>query len=116
MGKLDKILGGCSGYYRTNCEDEFPWNKTDGIWYSLIVVEGGKIETYGFTSAEGNKDQMRIVLQEIISEGLEAMLLGVWNGKWKSHLFILDIEKAIDKLKSPTSEMSKRISNASIQT
>ena len=97
MAKLDKFLGGCSGYFRENQEDAFPWDYTSGIWYSLFVVEDGKIEKYGFTSAKGNKEKMRLLLKEI-SPNDDAMLIGVWNGQWRTDLFILDIPKAINKL------------------
>ena len=97
MGKLDKFLGGCSGYFRSDCEDEFPWSDTSGIWYSLFVVEDGKIERYGFTSAKGNKETLRLLLKEISPDD-DAMLIGVWTGQYNTHLFILDIQKAIEKL------------------
>lgn len=100
MAKLDKFLGGCSGYFRENCETEFPWDCTDrGVWYSLFVVEDGRIETYGFTAAKGSKEKMRLLLKEIDSSD-DAMLIGVWNGRWKTHLFILDIPKSIKKLEA----------------
>jgi len=97
MGKLDKITSSCSGYFRNDGEEDFPWEATQGVWYSLFLVEDGKIEKYGFTSGKGQKEKLRLALKEVTPED-NAELIGVWTGQWNTHLFILDIEKAIEKL------------------
>ena len=103
MGKLDKFLGGCAGYFRENEENDFPWDAMSGsgVWYSLFVVENGKIETYGFTAAKGSKEKLSIALKEIDPKD-DAMLIGVWTGQYNTHLFPLDIQKAIKKLDALT--------------
>lgn len=99
MAKLDKFLGGSTGYFVGNAEDTFPWDGTRGIWYSLLVCEEGKIEKYGFTSAKYQKENLRLALMEIDPND-DAILMGVWTGQYNTHLFILDIEIAIKKLES----------------
>jgi hypothetical protein len=100
MGKLSKFIVGQPGYFREGAEDKFPWDCTDrSVWYSLLVVEAGRIERYGFTSSKSNKTALRSTLEELTRED-EALLLGVWTGQYSTHLFILNNEKAIEKLKS----------------
>lgn len=108
MGKLDEFVNGCSGYHINDAEDRFPWDATNGIWYSLITVEEGQIVKYGFTAAKGSKQKLCETLKHI--ELVEdAVLLGVWNGQYKTHLFVLDIEKSIEHLEqtAPTIENEK---------
>ena len=103
MGKLDKLLGGCGGYFREDEENDFPWDSRSGsgVWYSLFVVENGKIEKYGFTAAIGSKKKLSLALKEMGAND-EAMLIGVWTGQYNTHLFPLDIQKAIKKLDALT--------------
>ena len=98
MGKLDEFMGGCAGYYRENQEKDFPWHATGkAVWYSLSVCENGKIVNYGFTSAKGQKENLILALTET-KDDAGAMLFGIWTGSYSTHLFILDIEKAIEHL------------------
>lgn len=98
MGKLSKFIAGQSGYFRENAED-FPWDSTDkSVWYSLLVVEDGQIQRYGFTSSKSNKKGLVNALETLTNE--EALLLGIWTGQRSTHLFVLNIPTAIEKLKS----------------
>lgn len=99
MGKFSELLGGHPGYYREGAEQEFPWDRTDkGVWYALLVVEDGRIQRYGFTSAKGSKASLCGVLEKL--GGDDAVLLGVWTGEYSTHLFVLDTAIAMEKLKS----------------
>lgn len=99
-GKLTQFIIGQPGYFRTECEDDFPWNAEDrSVWYALLVLEGGKITRYGFTSSMPNKQGLVNAL-ESLAETDEALLMGVWNGQWSTHLFVLGRDKAIVQLKN----------------
>jgi dipeptidyl aminopeptidase/acylaminoacyl peptidase len=99
VGKLSDFAAGQPGYFRENAEEDFPWNSTDkSVWYSLLVVEDGRIQRYGFTSSKSNKAGLRNALETLTNE--EALLLGVWTGQYSTHLFVLNIQTAIKKLKS----------------
>lgn len=98
MRRFSKYIAGTPGYFREGEEEQFPWNLTDrSVWYALLVLESGKLERYGFTSSKSNKDQLCAALQELLTSD-EATLLGIWTGEWSTHLFILDIKIAIEKL------------------
>lgn len=98
MGKLDGFIGQVDGYFREEEEENFPWEQTSKeVWYALLVLEDNKIERYGFTAAKGQKNNLCQALKKIKGNN-EAMLLGVWTGSYSTHLFTLNIEKAIDKL------------------
>lgn len=97
MGKLSAFVSGHPGYFREGAEEEFPWEQTDkSVWYSLLVVEEGRIERYGFTASKSSKANLRCALEKAIAE--EALLLGVWTGQYSTHLFVLNISTAIKKL------------------
>lgn len=51
---------------------------------------------YGFTAAKSQKANLRAALTKIGSS--EALLLGVWTGSHRTDLFVLDIQKAVEKL------------------
>jgi len=63
----------------------------------LLIIEKEKIQKYGFTSAKGQKQNLCNALKEI-KDIEQALLLGVWTGKYSTHLFALDIKKAIFNL------------------
>ncbi len=98
MGALDKYIAGMPGYFRDNAEEEFPWHETGrAVWYALFVVENGRIERYGFTPSKSNKRGL-IQALESVCDNESAKLIGVWCGQYVTHLFDLNIEKAISKL------------------
>ena len=100
MRKLANHIVGQPGYFREGAEDEFPWGRTDkSVWYAILTVEDGRIERYGFTSSKSNKAGLCSALQQLTEQD-EALLLGVWTGQYSTHLFVLDIPKAICKLKA----------------
>jgi hypothetical protein len=99
LGKLAKFIAGQPGYFREGCEEEFPWHATDrSVWYALLVVECGKIARYGFTSSKANKLGLCAAL-ESLTEGDQALLLGIWNGQYSAHLFVLEPREALARLK-----------------
>jgi hypothetical protein len=69
-------------------------------------VEEGRIQRYGFTSSKSNKAALCSTLQQLTKSD-EALLLGVWTGQYSTHLFVLDIPKAVCNLKTLLDE-SKR--------
>lgn len=85
------------GYFRDGEEANFPWAaRGKAVWYALFVVEDGKIQRYGFTSAQGQKALLRETLMAL--DGHHARLYGVWTGEYGTHLFELDVGQAIEKL------------------
>lgn len=103
MGKLGKFIAGQPGYFREGEEESFPWDCTDRcVWYSLFVVEGNKIERYGFTSSQSNKQGLCDALNSL-SNVESALLLGVWTGQYYTSLFVLPIPKAIKLLRASLS-------------
>jgi hypothetical protein len=100
MGKLDKFLGDTPGYFRTGEVMSFPWDASGrAVWFALFVVENGKIMRYGFTASKSSKRNLIHALRVLIeSQETDALLLGVWTGQYSTHLFVLDISKAIDHL------------------
>jgi len=100
MGKLSDFLVGVPGYFREGEDESFPWGRTDkAVWYALFVVEGGKIERYGYTASKTSKANLRAALTAL-SKDEEALLLGVWTGEYSTHLFVLSIPSAIIKLQT----------------
>lgn len=94
---LEAFVTQVPGYWRVGEEDTFPWHSRGSIWYALLVLEGGRIERYGFTSSGGQKAELCAALRAI-PEMTESLLIGVWPGQNGTHLFVLDREKAIAKL------------------
>lgn len=98
MGKLDEYLSAIAGYFRHEKENEFPWDtRHKTVWYALLVIENNRIEKYGFTSSCSQTACLCQALKEIENKS-QAMLLGIWTGKYSTHLFVLDIDKAIEQL------------------
>jgi len=99
--KLSDILAGHVGSSRTDCGD-FPWDCIDtSVWYAFLVVENGKIARYGFTSSRSSKEQLCNALKSV-SINDEVLLLGVWTGKYSTHLFVIDPAVALEQLRHQT--------------
>jgi hypothetical protein len=96
-GKLSDFLAGQSEYFRTDCDD-FPWHSTDrSVWYALFVIEKGTIVRYGFNSSKANKKELCNALGALTVED-EILLLGIWTGEYRTHLFILEPAMALEYL------------------
>ena len=98
MGKINRYLGPVPGYFKTDRETEFPWSSTDrSIWFALFVVEDREICWYGFTPSKSSKHNLIKALKALTSQD-KAILIGIWTGKYRTDLFVLDIEKSIIEL------------------
>jgi hypothetical protein len=98
-GRLAEFVGAASGNFREQCESEFPWHVNDrAVWYALLVVEDGKIVRYGFISSKADKQSLCTALERLAATD-EALLLGIWNGQYSTHLFVLEPAEALAHLK-----------------
>jgi hypothetical protein len=96
-GKLTNFLTDQPGYFRTDCDD-FPWHSTDrSVWYALLVVENGEIVRYGFTSSKSSKKGLCDAIRSLNAKD-EVLLLGIWNGQYSTHLFVIDPAVALEHL------------------
>lgn len=87
------------GYFREDGEDAFPWHATErAVWYALITTENGAPVRHGFRASKSSKTNLLQALRAVSTAGRRAMLLGVWNGQYHTHLFDLRIDRAIEKL------------------
>lgn len=84
------------GYFRRGAEAEFPWDARSGAWYILLSETSRGVELRGFRSTVGDKVDLVHALRR--RKYRRARLLGIWTGKWESHLFILNTRKAERRL------------------
>jgi len=99
MGNLDFFVSEVQGYYRHDDKASFPWASTgSSVWYTLITIENGKIQKYGFTSGKMQKFNLLQALSKA-DECDDVLLLGIWTEKYRTDLFVLDLEIAKAKLK-----------------
>ena len=86
--------------FRENETEQFPFESCERtVWYAIITFEGG-FKKHSFTSSKsGKRDFMNRA--EILSEnGVSHILMGIWQGKWKTDIFILDRKVMMEKIKS----------------
>lgn len=94
-GRLSNFQTGVRGYFRSGEESIFPWHRSDSsVWYSLLIVESGRICRYGFTSAETGKRALVAALESLAPTD-EVLLLGIWNGSHRTDLFVLEPSEAL---------------------
>lgn len=99
IGKLANLISGEGGYFREGEGSTFPWHANDrSIWYALLVVEKGHIVRYGFSSSRADKHDLCSAL-EFLTDKDEALFLGVWNGQWRTDLFVLQPAEALAHLR-----------------
>lgn len=84
--------------FRTNESDDFPFSTTEcGVWYAIITSES-PMNTYSFTSSKSGKKDLIEKIKELTKEGKEYLIFGMWQGKWKTDIFILDKKTCLNKL------------------
>jgi hypothetical protein len=86
------------GYFRIGEEENFSWDDpSNSTWYALILHGDEGMRREGFTSSKGDKKKLLERLKSL-SGKQNHMLLGVWTGNHKTHLFVLDKKKSIKYL------------------
>lgn len=86
--------------FRNGETDHFPVDRTDRtIWYAIIVFSSD-FTRYGFTSSKSGKKDFVEMIKKLNSEGQKLLLLGIWQGQWKTDLFVLDEKTIVEKIKS----------------
>jgi hypothetical protein len=90
-----------SGWYRLGEEEQFPWGLTTAVvWYALLLPTldgpGLVIKRVGYKSTTFQKE--KLAKDILLEENKNALLLGVWNGQYSTHLFVLDKNIAALKL------------------
>lgn len=81
--------------FRLGEENRFPWSTCDrSVWYALLTSESSGIGYRAIDSAYGSGGLLRALLE--LADRNRALLLGVWNGEWRTDLFVLDIDTAIE--------------------
>jgi hypothetical protein len=79
---------------------EFPVDSIDrAVWYGTIEYsqEAGFTEKH-YTSSKSGKADLLEMIRGLISDGQEFEVIGVWQGKWKTDLFILDSAVLVEML------------------
>jgi hypothetical protein len=88
--------------FRRNQEDEFPWNSSGSeVWFAVLTLEFKIIQYYGFSSSKSGRKNLLELLKEV-SDTHFLTLIGIWNGEWRTDLFILNKKIAIKKLEEVT--------------
>jgi hypothetical protein len=95
---FDEFQSSTPGYWRPGEEERFPWASTGSVWYGLVVLENGKLERYGWTSAKSQMTDLLAVLQRVQKLNVPALLIGSWSGEFKTHFFVLDPAASIPHL------------------
>jgi hypothetical protein len=85
--------------FRDGETETFPFDWTDGsVWY-FIISENYQRLPEEYTSSLSGKVGLIRAIQALLTNKTKFTLCGVWNGKWRTNIFVLDPEKAVIKLK-----------------
>ena len=84
--------------FRENETEQFPFLCTDRtIWYGIILNDSG-FHRSSFTSSKSGKKTLSEEIETLQSKGVSFLLIGIWQGQWKTDIFVLDPTIAIPKL------------------
>ena len=84
--------------FRDSETDSFPFERTDkGIWYAIILF-GATFPKYSFTSSKSGKMEFITKIKSLHEEGQKYLLMGMWQGKYSTDIFILNEKTCIKKI------------------
>jgi len=84
--------------FRNDETKTFPVEFTDKIvWYAIIVFDG-RFPRYAFTSSKSGKKDFVNKISELKYGGQKYLLLGIWQGNWKTDIFVLDEDMIVQRL------------------
>ncbi len=78
------------------CSKEIPLSPP--IWFVLLTVKRSKIEEEVYHATKDDKSKLFIRINELKSEKRYFKIYGIWNGKWNTHLFDMDIKTLKNRL------------------
>jgi hypothetical protein len=84
--------------FRENETEQFPFWITDRVvWYGLLLNDAG-FHRLSFTASKSGKKTL--VEQIVICQnvGSPFLVIGVWQGQWKTDIFVLDPDITIAKM------------------
>jgi hypothetical protein len=100
--------------FREGEEGTFPWDmRGSEIRFALLCVRAAHIERQEFGSSSAEKERLRDVLAELRERAVLHLLLGVWNGRWRTDLFVLETDKVIAELDALRQKKCERLRGAS---
>jgi len=78
--------------FREGETNDFPFARTDrAVWYAIIVHDI-RFPRFDFTASKSGKKAFIEKIESLKADGQKYLLLGLWQGQWKTDIFILDEE------------------------
>ena len=88
--------------FRSDETLEFPFASTDRkVWYGIIECEEDvRIFTEtSFTSSKSGKTNLINIVKQLINQERSFVLIGIWQGEWKTDIFVLEPTIAISMIR-----------------
>ena len=84
--------------FREGETERFPFDCADRkVWFGIVILDYD-VKPLSFTSANSGKRNLLNKIDELNCRGDEFMILGVWQGNWRTDIFILDKVVTVKKL------------------
>ena len=78
--------------FREGETNDFPFVRTDRkVWYAIIVFDT-RFPRFDYTASKSGKKAFVEKIESLKLEGQKHILLGIWQGEWKTDIFVLDEE------------------------
>lgn len=77
--------------FRTDETLAFPFVRDDRkVWYAIVEYDITGFHETAYASSKSGKTDLLAALILLRSSSRKYLLLGIWQGEWKTDLFILD--------------------------
>jgi hypothetical protein len=91
--------------FRRDETKNFPVQRTDRIvWYAILTQADINKDCWfggmGFSSAKSSKKSLLTAILEFQKRELDFLILGIWQGQWKTDIFILNPKELIPLLEA----------------
>ena len=94
--------------FRIGETEHFPFDFTDGsVWY-FIISEKYQQCPEEYRASDSGKVGLVRAIKSHQNNKTKFTVCGVWNGKWRTNIFVLDPEKTIIKIKEAQKQARKK--------
>ena len=86
--------------FRENETSKFPiGSKMRGIWYAIVVFDK-RFPKFDFSSSKSGEVNFIRKIKSLKDDGQSYLLMGIWQGKFSTDIFVLDEELVIKMIES----------------
>jgi hypothetical protein len=88
------------GHIRERETDRVPLSPNCGYWFLVVKTVNGKIEHEAINLSKSGASKLLKILEKFKDKQDECSVFHVWNGNYRTDLFLMDMPLLIERLEA----------------